>query len=60
MLQEGFGAEDEGDGFFGGGGDGGEVAHFAAAAGAEFFVEVEADSGDGEGAVEVRRAGGGG
>jgi hypothetical protein len=45
--------EDEGDGCFGGGGDGGEVSHFAALAGAELLVEVEADAGDGESAVEV-------
>jgi hypothetical protein len=57
QLEQRLGFEDEGDGFFGGGGDGGEVAQFAAGAGAEFFVEVEADSGDGEGAVEVGDAG---
>jgi len=50
------GALDAGDGFFGGGGDGGEVAHLAALAGAELLVEVQADAGDGEGAVEVGRA----
>ena len=59
-LQQRLGAQHQGDGCFGGGGDGGEVSHFAAGAGAEFFVEVEADSGDGEGAVEVGGAGGGG
>jgi hypothetical protein len=55
-LEQGLGAEDEGDGFFGGGGDGGEVTHLAALAGAELLVEVQADAGDGEGAVEVGRA----
>jgi len=55
-LQQRFGFEDQGDGLFGGGGDGGEVAHLAAFARAELLVEVQADSGDGEGAVEVRRA----
>jgi len=32
------------------------VTHLAALAGAELLVEVQADAGDGEGAVEVGRA----
>ncbi len=52
-LQQLHGALDAGHGFVWRSGDGGEVAHLATAARAQFFVEVKAHAWDGEGGVEA-------